>query len=135
MITRAAIDEYIGLMEQLNAARAAYHEIELRAHPGSSTADRGPRSSGNSRKTETLGIKLAEADEILGVSRLERAVAVRRADMVRYISSLPDALTRKVMLHRVLEGLPWKEVASLCGAGVSEDAVQMRFARAVRKLA
>jgi len=83
---------------------------------------------------EALRVELAEADGILGVSRLERAVEVQRTEMVRYISGLSDALTRKVMLHRVLEGLPWKSVAAECGAGVSEDAARKRYERAVAGL-
>jgi len=134
-MTRAALEDYIRLVTELNEARAAYHEEELKALPGAQNLDGMPRSAGGAvRKVEEYGISLAEYAEILGLRRLERAVEQRKPEVVTWIAGRRNAATRKVLKLRVLDALPWKLVAARCGAGVSEDAVRMQYARAVGNL-
>ena len=133
-MTRATLEEFIGLVDQLRAAREAYRRIEQKAYPGSALGERVPGSSDRRSKTEELGIELDEADKLLGVSELERAVQELRPHIVEFIAGVRGVEQRKVLILRVLKALPWKEVAVEFGAGTSEDAVYAIYARIVKQL-
>lgn len=134
-MTRAKLEEYICLVDRLREALAAYEAFASLARPGAQIYDGMPHiSNGISRKTESLGISLAKYEEILGLRRLERAVAALKPEIEEYIASVQDVKTQTVLTLHVLNALPFKAVAVMCGRGTSEDAVKMRYNRAIKEL-
>ena len=57
-----------------------------------------------------------------------------RPEIREYITSIRRPEARQVLTLRVLLALPWGDVATFCGAGVSIDAAKKRYERAIDSL-
>ena len=66
-------------------------------------------------KTEALAIEITDLNAII-YSRRVQAIH-EQARLERYITSIPDSLTREIFKYRFISGLSWRRVAER----VSED--------------
>ena len=131
-MTRDQLEAHRLRQAMLNDALAVYHEMEERAYPGAQRLDGMPRSSGNSRKVETLALEMAT--KLLHLDELQASVNETRPAVEAYIETLDDPVTRLVVGLRILCALPWKEVAVYCGRNYTETAVRKRFYKAYEAL-
>lgn len=50
-----------------------------------------------------------------------------------YINSIADSRMRRIVQYRVMDGMPWKQVAIQMGGGNTEDGVRKAFERFIEK--
>lgn len=65
-------------------------------------------------------------------SELEIKIAGQIIEVEKFISSIKDSHTRRIVELRVVEGLSWREVAEKIGGGNTEDGVKQIYSRLFR---
>lgn len=73
---------------------------------------------------------LTQQKEILAI--MENQLVLRTCEVERFICSIKDSLTRRIINYRVFEGLQWNEIAEKIGGENTEDSVRMVFNRCVK---
>lgn len=73
---------------------------------------------------------LTQQKEILAI--MENQLVLRTCEVERFICSIKDSLTRRIINYRVFEGLQWNEIADKIGGDNTEDSVRMVFNRCVK---
>lgn len=63
---------------------------------------------------------------------LENKVASQIIEVEKFICSIKDSHTRRIVELRVVEGLSWKEVADKIGGGNTENGVKQIYSRLFR---
>lgn len=86
-----------------------------------------------SQKVKELETKrnLLEKREKLAIE-LENKVASQIIEVEKFICSIKDSHTRRIVELRVVEGLSWKEVADKIGGGNTENGVKQIYSRLFR---
>lgn len=74
---------------------------------------------------------LLEKREKLAIE-LENKVASQIIEVEKFICSIKDSHTRRIVELRVVEGLSWKEVADKIGGGNTENGVKQIYSRLFR---
>ena len=93
---------------------------------GPSTAEysdmpRGPFTP--TSKVERLAAEIIDLKAIIAARQIQ--CIHERARLERWISSIPDSLTRQIFLLRFVSGLSWLQVAMSIGGGNTEASVKM----------
>lgn len=73
---------------------------------------------------------------VRGVPYTERRARLekQKAEIETFVESLPEAGLRRIVTYRVMEGLPWAQVAARMGGRWSEEAVKKRYQRFFQKM-
>ena len=77
--------------------------------------------------TGTAGAKYTEVEAIIEGLTAEAKIAEK--NIVIFINTLKDSLSRQIVFYRCVEFLPWRKVAQKIGGGNTEDGVRKRFDR------
>ena len=100
---------------------------ELEAYMGirSPSMDGMPHGSGlTDSVVERLVAEIVDTKAIINARKLQ--CLHERNRLERYISSIPDSLTREIFKLRFVDGLPWKNVASVVGGAMDMDESTVR---------
>lgn len=103
------------LQKEIDVLETKLRELHGKAAPGAAPME-PPVRSGNTSKTESLAIRIAELTEIIDEKRRQRVKELE--ETTRWIMGIPDARTRLIFTLRFLNGLSWDEVALAIGKHV-----------------
>lgn len=73
---------------------------------------------------------LTQQKQILEI--MENQLVLRTCEVERFICSIKDSVTRRIINYRVFDGLQWNEIAEKIGGENTEDSVRMVFNRCVK---
>jgi len=105
--------------------------LEARAGPGAQALTGMPHGNGVS---DIVGDCAAEIADLRGIIEAKRRQCIfERNRLERYISSIPDSLTRQIFTYRFVNGLPWGQVAARVGGGNTGDGCRMAVKRYLRQ--
>lgn len=90
---------------------------------------RAPHSDGS--KTERLVAEIVDLQAIIAARRIQ--CIHERARLERWISEIPDSLTRQIFLYRFADCLSWVQVATRIGGGNNAGNVSERCYSYLRK--
>ena len=80
--------------------------------------------------TDTLGRLVAEIVDLQAIIAAKQLQCIHeRNRLERYISDIPDSLTRQIFALRFINGLTWYQTAMHIGGGNTEDSVRQRVYR------
>lgn len=103
-------------------------ELEQSIGPGAAPLTGMPHGAGLSRgQTERLAAELADLYAIIAAKRMQ--CVHERTRLERYISEIPDSLTRAIFEHRFCDCLTWDQVAARVGGGNTPWGVKKRCYR------
>ena len=77
--------------------------------------------------TGNAGAEHTEVEAIIEGLMAEARIAEK--NIVIFINTLTDSLSRQIVFYRCAEFLPWRKVAQKIGGGNTEDGVRKRFDR------
>ena len=77
--------------------------------------------------TGSAGAEHTEVEALIEGLMAEARIAEK--NIVIFINTLTDSLSRQIVFYRCAEFLPWRKVAQKIGGGNTEDGVRMRFDR------
>ena len=89
---------------------------ELRANllcPRSPDYDGMPRNPNPENALERCVAEIVDLEDVIR-AKIEQRI-YERARLERYISDIPDSLTRQIFTLRFIEGLTWEDVAAKAG--------------------
>lgn len=89
---------------------------ELRANllcPRSPNYDGMPRNPNPENALERCVAEIVDLEDVIQ-AKIEQRI-YERARLERYISDIPDSLTRQIFTLRFIEGLTWEDVAAKAG--------------------
>lgn len=89
---------------------------ELRANllcPRSPDYDGMPRNPNPENALERCVAEIVDLEDVIQ-AKIEQRI-YERARLERYISDIPDSLTRQIFTLRFIEGLTWEDVAAKAG--------------------
>ena len=75
--------------------------------------------------------EIVELEKIVNAKK-ERCLS-ERVRLERYISEIPDSLTRQIFALRFINGLNWTQIAFSVGGGNTEASVKMRCYRYLKE--
>lgn len=102
-------------LEELSQAAGAPAIAQLTGMP------HAPHS--NSSKVEHEAAEIVDLQAIIAARQIQ--CIHERARLERWISAIPDSLTRRIFMYRFVDGMTWLQVAMNIGGGNSESAVKM----------
>ena len=119
------------LNREIEADTRRLKEIQGKAYTLGSPALTGmPHSNNNESKVERYAAEIADLIGIIDAKRLQ--CLHERNRLERYISTIPDSLTRQIFQYRFVDGLPWQQVAACIGDGYTAEAVRQTCSRYIR---
>lgn len=106
-------------------------ELESTVLPGAQSISGMPKGGSDPRKLELYAVEIANLHTII---REKQAHCIQeRERLERYISSIPDSLTRQIFTHHFIDGLSWTQVAAAIGGGNTAGSVRMLCYRYLQK--
>lgn len=106
-------------LEELSEAAGAPSSTNLSGMP------RAPYSVDS--KIERMVAEIVDLQAIIAARQIQ--CVHERARLERWISEIPDSLTRQIFHYRFVECLNWVQVALRVGGGNTEDGVRQRVYR------
>ena len=116
------------LNREIEADQQRLDELEmLVSSPKSPNYDGMPHAPGY---TDSLSRMVAEIVDLKALIAAKQIQCIHeRNRLERYISSIPDSLTRQIFALRFINGLNWYQTAMHVGGGNTEDSVRQRVYR------
>lgn len=130
-MTLQKLNECFRLLERLNKARDLLASLEASAVPVSPVLSGLPRAPGYGDKVGKLAAEIA--DMRARVKFLESESELKRREIERYISNIPEDQVRIIFRLRFLQGMSWGEVAAIIGGGNTENSVKCTCYRYLRR--
>lgn len=90
---------------------------------------RGPFNP--SSKVERLAAEITDLKAILAARQIQ--CIHERARLERWISTIPDSVTRQIFQYRFVDCLTWMDVAERMGGGFTEYSVKQRCYRHLKE--
>lgn len=110
------------LNREIEADQQRLDELEVMvSSPKSPNYDGMPHAPGYSDSLSRMVAEIVDTKAILAAKQLQ--CIHERNRLERYISSIPDSLTRQIFALRFINGLSWYQVAMHIG-GNTEDSVK-----------
>ena len=106
-------------LEELSRAAGAPSSSNLSGMP------RAPHSTDS--KVERLAAEIVDLQAVIAARQIQ--CIHERARLERWISDIPDSLTRRVFSLRFERCMSWVQVAAQIGGGNTEDGVRQRVYR------
>lgn len=120
------------LNREIEADTKRLKELQDKAYSLGSPALTGmPHSNNNESKVERYAAEIADLIGIIDGKRLQCIHEQNRLE--RYISTIPDSLTRQIFQYRFISGLSWLQVALHIGGSNTEASVKMTCYRYLDK--
>ena len=131
-MTLQELSQLYWLNREIEKEQARVDELSRLAQSPSSSKLTGmphaPQSTDS--KTERLVAEIVDLQAILAAKQVQ--CTHERARLERWISDIPDSLTRQIFRLRFVNGLSWDQVAYGVGGGNSVEAVKKRCYRYLR---
>ena len=116
------------LNREIEADQQRLDELELLvSSPKSPNYDGMPHAPGYSDSLSRMVAEIVDLKALIAAKQIQRIRERNRLE--RYISSIPDSLTRQIFALRFINGLNWYQTAMHVGGGNTEDSVRQRVYR------
>lgn len=87
--------------------------------------------SNNASKVERAAAEIVDLQAIIAARQIQ--CIHERARLERWISGIPDSLTRQIFQARFVEGMTWAQVAEAVGGKNTEGSVKMACNRYLKR--
>ena len=127
-MTVKELSQLYWLNREIEEDKRRLEELEaLVASPKPPKYDGMPHAPGYG---DTIAQAAAEIIDLKAIIEAKQVQCIHeQSRLERYISSIPDSLTRQVFSLRFVNGLTWYQTAQHVGGGNSEDSVRQRVYR------
>lgn len=127
-MTVKELSQLYWLNREIEEDKRRLDELEAMASsPKSPNYDGMPHPPGYS---DTLSRCVAEIVDLKAIIAAKQLQCIHeRNRLERYISGIPDSLTRQIFALRFINGLTWYQTAMHIGGGNTEDSVRQRVYR------
>lgn len=124
-MTVKELSQLFYLTREIEADQRRLDELEQAAGtPSASNLTGMPRAPhSNESKVERLAAEIVDLQAIIAARQIQ--CIHERARLERWISEIPDSLTRQIFHYRFVECLTWVQVALHVGGGNTEGGVKM----------
>lgn len=131
-MTVKELSQLYWLTREIEADQRRLEELSQAAgEPSTPNLTGMPHSpNNNSSKVERMAAEIVDLQAIIAARQIQ--CIHERARLERWISAIPDSLTRQVFTLRFVDGLSWDQVAYHTGGGNSVDGVKKRCYRYIR---
>lgn len=128
-MTLKELSQLYWLNREIEADQRRLDELErLIGSPSSPQMDGMPHTpSNNESKVERVVAEVVDLQAIIAARQIQ--CIHERARLERWISEIPDSLTRQIFHYRFAECLSWSAVAQRIGGGNAEESVKKRCYR------
>lgn len=131
-MTVKELSQLYWLNREIEMDQKRLEELEYKAIPGSPTiSDMPPGPHSNESKVEKLAAEIVDLKAIIAAKQIQ--CIHERQRLERYISEIPDSLTRSIFELRFANGLPWSQVAASLGGGNTTEGVKKRCYRYLKE--
>ena len=132
-MTLKDLSQLYWLNREIEMDKKRLEELEAKAGGLASPSLSGmPHGNEVSSKVEREAVEIASLKEIIEL-KCKRCIA-ERDTLERFITTIPDSLTRQIFTLRFVNGLQWGQVAASIGGNNTADGVRKICNRYVRKL-
>lgn len=116
------------LNREIEADQQRLDELEVMvSSPKSPNYDGMPHAPGYSDLLSRMVAEIVDLKALIAAKQIQ--CIHERNRLERYISSIPDSLTRQIFALRFINGLNWYQTAMHVGGGNTEDSVRQRVYR------
>lgn len=131
-MTLKELSQLYYLTREIEADQRRIEELERAAvAPSSSSLSGMPRAPHSvDSKVERLAAEIVDLQAIIAARQIQ--CIHERARLERWISAIPDSLTRQIFILRFVECMSWVQVAFRVGGGNTEAGVKMICYRYLR---
>ena len=127
-MTVKELSQLYWLNREIEMDQKRLEELEYKAVPGSPIISDMPAAPhSNESKVEKMAAEIVDLKAIIAAKQIQ--CIHERQRLERYISTIPDSLTRSIFELRFANGLPWTQVAACLGGGNTTDGVKKRCYR------
>lgn len=127
-MTVKELSQLYWLNREIEADRRRLEALESAATaPKAPNLDGTPRAVGHGDALANCVAEIIDLQAIIAAKQLQ--CIHERNRLERYISGIPDSLTRLVFTLRFVNGLSWNQTAENVGGGNTADSVRMRVYR------
>lgn len=137
-MTVKELSQFYWLGREIEADARRLKELERRAGAPSIAHLTGmphaPSNEENARKIERAAAEIVDLQAIIAARQIQ--CIHERARLERWISAIPDSLTRQIFQARFVDGKTWAQVAQTVGGDITESGVKMichRYLKHTRK--
>ena len=131
-MTVKELSQLYWLNREIELDQKRLEELEYQAIPGSPIiSDMPPGPHSNESKVEKLAAEIVDLKAIIAAKQIQ--CIHERQRLERYISEIPDSLTRSIFELRFANGLPWSQVAACLGGGNTTEGVKKRCYRYLKE--
>ena len=122
-MTLKELSQLYYLNREIERDRERLERLRARAAaPGAPNYDDMPKSPGVENRLERYIAEIVELEAIIQAKIIQ--CLNERGRLERYISDIPDSLTRQIFALRFIKGMSWRQVAFSVGGGNTEDSVK-----------
>jgi len=131
-MTLKELSQLYYLTREIEADQKRLEELEqIAGAPSLSKLTGMPRASGMAdSKVERLAAEIVDLQAIIAARQIQ--CIHERARLERWISEIPDSLTRQIFRCRFAEGMSWLQVADQIGGGNTIEGVKKRCYRYIQ---
>lgn len=132
-MTLKELSQLYYLTREIEADQRRLEELEQAAGaPSSSHLTGMPHApSRNDSKVERLAAEIVDLQAIIAARQIQ--CIHERARLERWISEIPDSLTRQIFHYRFVEGMSWVQVAFVIGGNNNAGNISERCYSYLRK--
>ena len=129
-MTLKELSQLYYLTREVEADQRRLDELEqLASAPSGAQLTGMPRAPQTESKVERLAAEIVDLQAIIAARQIQ--CIHERARLERWISGIPDSLTRQIFHYRFVDGMTWGQVADSIG-GNTEGSVKMICYRYLR---
>ena len=123
-MTKKELSQLYWLNREIEMDKRRLEELEaLATSTGSKAMDGMPHMSGYGDALARCVADIVDLKAIIAAK--QQQCVYERNRLERYISDIPDSMTRQIFALRFINGLTWYQVAAHIGGGNTEDSVRM----------
>ena len=127
-MTVKELSQLYHLKREIELCERQLHELEEQRGSLSISQDGQPRAKGNVQsQVEQLAMEIVDLQAIICAKEIQYIHEKNRLE--RYISEIPDSVTRQIFRLRFEECLSWDQVTARMGSEISMDGVRRRVYR------
>ena len=132
-MTVKELSQLYWLNKEIEADQKRLEELEhLASAPSISRLTGMPHAPNRTdSKVERLAAEIVDLKAIIAARQIQ--CIHERARLERWISAIPDSLTRQVFYYRFVDGMSWSQVAQSIDGGNTEGSVKMICYRYLKK--
>lgn len=130
-MTKEELSKLYWLNREIELEKRRLAELETAATNTTAKISGLPHATGESRKTESVAILIAEQRDLVELKIKQSVIEYNRLN--RYIASVEDPMIRNILTLRFVNGLPWIQVAMGVGGGNTANNVRMACERYLEK--